>query len=241
MPNTIPAAGEAMPETLEDLIARHDAALQAANICEGTLEGTPQEAELHAAVNAFYDSTAKLTSFGGVMDALRMAEKENRDFHGSIVSETLVKGALEFLEEREAEALWTKAKRLGKELSVVLKELGDTEFAFIRPSNNQFAVCFGGLPHDGEDPLLTAVNAFRDGCKAFAAIPGDFESDEEEEAAANRTYAAPLAVLDQWSQPALSREAVVASLELIMSENLATGYAPALLAACIPFIKGEMI
>lgn len=241
MPKTIPAAGEAMPEKLEDLIARHNAALKAANICEGTLEGTPQEAELHAAVNAFYDSTAKLTSFEGVMDALRMAEKENRDFHGSIVSETLVKGALDFLEEREAEAPWTKAKRLGKELSVILKELGDTEFAFIRPSSNQFAVCFGALPHNGEDPLLAAVNAFRDGCKAFASIPGEFESDEEEEAAANRTYAAPLAVLDSWSQPARSREAVVASLELIMSENLATGYAPALLAACIPFIKGEMI
>lgn len=77
-----------------------------------------------------------------------MAEKENRDFHGSTVSETLVKGVLAYLEEREAEAPWAKAKRLGKELSIVLEELGEPEFAFIRPASVQFAVCFGSLPQN---------------------------------------------------------------------------------------------
>lgn len=51
MPNiSVRAAGEAMPETLEDLIARHNAALAVANAYEGTFQGTPEEAELLAAV-----------------------------------------------------------------------------------------------------------------------------------------------------------------------------------------------
>lgn len=120
MPKTNPAAGEAMPETLEDLIARHNAALAVANAHEGTLQGTPEEAELLAAVDAFEDSTAKITSFEGVMDALRMAEKENRDFHGSIVSETLVKGALAYLEEREAMAPKARLDALTSEIAKII-------------------------------------------------------------------------------------------------------------------------
>ncbi|WP_455918736.1 hypothetical protein [Ensifer canadensis] len=40
---------------------------------------------------------------------------------------------------------WKKARQLGNELSRVLDEIGDSEFAYIRPSRFQFPVVFGGV------------------------------------------------------------------------------------------------
>ncbi|MCZ7480532.1 hypothetical protein [Rhizobium rhizogenes] len=103
MPNTIPAAGEAMPEvTMEAMIARYNAAWAAANNCEGPLEDSPEEVELHAAEEAFEDSAVKLTSHAGILDALRLAAKENEDFPGTKINVTVVKGVIAFLETQEA-------------------------------------------------------------------------------------------------------------------------------------------
>ena len=103
MPNTIPAAGEAMPEvTLEAMIARHNAAIEAANTRKGPIEDSAEEVEMHAAMEAFVESAARLTSFDGLMAALRLANKENEDFDCSVVSATLVKGALTYLEGQTA-------------------------------------------------------------------------------------------------------------------------------------------
>ncbi|MBM3091591.1 hypothetical protein GFB56_12270 [Ensifer sp. T173] len=137
---------------------------------------------------------------------------------------------------------WTKVRELGKQLSQILEEIGDREFAYIRPASNQFAVVFGGNPYDGTDPLLVAIEAYKAGCNAFTAMPGDFETTEAEMAAVAQTYGPPLDDLDSWSEPARSREAVVAALELIKSEHLVVGaLGIALIDACIPYIQGEMI
>lgn len=135
---------------------------------------------------------------------------------------------------------WKRARALGKELSEVLQQVGDTEFAFIRPAGNQFAVCFGGFPHDGPDPLLVAIDAYKKGCSDYRELPDD--DPDAEEAAIAATYGTPMQVLTEWSRPAGSREAVVAALELLKSEHfVAGGMGIALLDACIQFAKGEMI
>lgn len=137
MPKTIPAAGEAMPVTLEELIARHNAALAVANAFEGTFQGTAEEAELLAACDAFADTKARLKSYTGVLDALRLAAKENEDFESSSVSVAAVKGALDFLEEREAEMPVTRADRLSRELSETMAQYFDGTFmALVYPAGN---------------------------------------------------------------------------------------------------------
>ncbi len=147
MPNTIPAAGEAMTSTtLEDMIARHNAALEAANKCNGPLEDSPEEVELHAAVDAFVDSTAKLASYAGVLDALRLAVKENEDFESSSVGVTAVKGALEFLEAREAELPVTRADHLARELSETMAQwLDGTFMALVYPANHRSGYWFRNI------------------------------------------------------------------------------------------------
>lgn len=150
MPNTIPAAGEAMPEvTLEAMIARHNAALAAANSCNGTLEDSPEEVELHAAVEAFVDSPAKLTSYAGVLDALRLAAKENEDFTGSEINVTLVKGVLAFLEEREKELPVDRITRLTQELSEALPTWMYGQFmAMVYPAGDARGVWFRSISFD---------------------------------------------------------------------------------------------
>ncbi len=150
MPNTIPAAGEAMPEiTLEAMIARHNAALAAANSCAGTLEDSPEEVELHAAVEAFVESTAKLTSYAGVLDALRLAAKENEDFCGSEITVTLVKGVLAFLEERENELPVDRVTRLAQELAEALPAWMHGQFmAMVYPAGDVRGYWFRNINFD---------------------------------------------------------------------------------------------
>ena len=136
---------------------------------------------------------------------------------------------------------WKKARELGKQLAAVLEEIGDSEFAYIRPASNQFAVIFGGSPHEGRDPLLVAIEAYHESTKAFLAIPEDFTSTEEENAAIDRTFGPALAELTNWDKGARSREGVVAALELIQSEQLAHGLGVTLIDAIISYVKGEML
>lgn len=137
-------------------------------------------------------------------------------------------------------ANWKRARELGNELSRVLDEIGDSEFAYIRPSKFQFAVVFGGNPDDGQDPLIEAINDYRDGCAAYREPVDD--SPDSYAAAVAETYGPALEALINWTQRARSREAVVHALELIKSEHfIVDGMGTALLDACIPYIKGEMI
>lgn len=140
MPNTIPAAGEAMPEvTLEAMIARHNRAIEAANNCKGPLADSPEESEMHAAMEAFVESSARLTSFDGLIAALRLANKENEDFDCSVVSATLVKGALVYLESQTAK----------ERLSDLLQQAGQ-----IIRDNPDLAIDRITINHDGVHTLI---------------------------------------------------------------------------------------
>lgn len=135
---------------------------------------------------------------------------------------------------------WEKARLLGKELSQLLEDLGDAEFAYIRPSRFQFPVVFGNHAHDCADPLLTAINDYREDCAAYRELPDD--SPDSDDAAVAETYGPAMETLMNWNRRARSREAVVHALELIKSERLVLdGIGTALLDACIPYVKGEMI
>ncbi|QIB38160.1 hypothetical protein G3A56_09285 [Rhizobium oryzihabitans] len=125
--------------TLEAMIARHNAAIEAANNRKGPLEDSPEEVEMHAAMNAFFESSAKLTSFDGLVAALRLADKENEDFECSVVSAALVKGALAYLEAQTAKA----------RLSDLLRQAGQ-----IIRDNPDLAVERITINHDGVHTLI---------------------------------------------------------------------------------------
>ncbi|OWV87341.1 hypothetical protein ATY75_03255 [Rhizobium sp. N122] len=132
---------------------------------------------------------------------------------------------------------WKRARGLAKELSRALAAAGDAEFAHIRPAGTMCPIAFGNAPQ--EDPLLLAIDAYKKGCADYRELPDD--DPVAEEAAIEATYGAPMQVLTEWEQPARSREAVVAALELLKSEHfVAGGMGIALLDACIQFAKGEM-
>ncbi|MBX5236281.1 hypothetical protein HJC02_29075 [Rhizobium sp. NLR4a] len=86
------------------------------------------------------------------------------------------------------------------------------------------------------DPLLVAIEAYKLGCAQFCKLPDD--DPEDEEAAIAATYGPPMEVLEEWTCPARSREAIIAALDILKAEHLVLdGLGTALLDACILGIK----
>lgn len=85
-------------DKLHASIARYNAAYAAANACPTTLEGTAEEAELHAAVESVGSGDYVASTAGGAMAALRLAKKEAEDFAGSDMSRALIDGAMAYLD-----------------------------------------------------------------------------------------------------------------------------------------------
>ena len=150
----VPAVSTGNDVSFESLIARHNAALAAANNCEGPIDGSPEEAELHAAVKAFDDSSAKLVSYAGVLDALRLAAKENEDFEGSFVGVAAVNSALDFLETRENELPLDRVERLARELSETLPQWANGQFmAMVHPDGDIRRFWFRNARDEGSKPV----------------------------------------------------------------------------------------
>ena len=176
MPNTIPAAGEAMPEvTLEAMIARYLAAKAVIDTSKEATQGTPAEAEFHASLEALQETDAKPSTFEGALQALRLAAQEVHDFDGPAMVPNLLDGVLALLETREVQ----------------------------RPV----------------DPVIVAVQAYRDGNKAFEAIPSvDHHKHGGEEAVIAKTYGPPMRILNGWDKPCTSREGAIAALQHALDE-----------------------
>lgn len=176
MPNTIPAAGEAMPKiTLEEMIVRYLAAKAVMDTSKEDTQGTPAEAEFHASLEALQETDAKPSTFEGALQALRLAVQEVRDFDGPEMVPNLLDGVLALLESREIE----------------------------RPV----------------DPVIAAVQAYRDGNKAFEAIPSwDHHKHGGEEAVIEKTYGPPMRVLRDWDTPCTTREGAIAALRHALEE-----------------------
>lgn len=71
-----------------------------------------------------------------------------------------------------------------------------------------------------DDPISTAIEAFRAGNAAFGAIKEeDWPTHGGEEAVIANTYGLPLEVLENWDQPALSLKGAVDALRFANEEN----------------------
>lgn len=87
--------------------------------------------------------------------------------------------------------------------------------------------------------LLAAIENYRAQCKAFAAIPDDFATDEDELVAVDGTYGPALSTLENWAEPAGSVAAVAATLELLLEEHLIVdGWTNNIVQSCLQFLKG---
>ena len=64
----------------------------------------------------------------------------------------------------------------------------------------------------GQDPLLSAIDAFKQGMAAYDVHPG--AGTDVDDAVAGQTYGPALRTLQQWSTPAVTRAGAMAALEL---------------------------
>lgn len=69
------------------------------------------------------------------------------------------------------------------------------------------------------DPIVDAIDAFRDGLMAFDATPSAI-TDLDEDGAIARTYGAPMDVLMEWDRPAQTLAGAVAAIRLADEENI---------------------
>ncbi|CAK7258668.1 MULTISPECIES: hypothetical protein [unclassified Shinella] len=194
-------------------------------------------------------------------------------FLNTVNKYTVVGSYLAALEPAVPEHPWTKARRLGKELSQALADTGDAEFGYILPAGYEYAVGFGMLQEDsprlGEfpmqtisrlgrriaqtlrddpemsvervtidcrgvysqlrlpdaddlppvDPLLAALNEYREATKAFCAIPEDDDFRQNEERYVAETYGAVEQKLLRNVIPTTSIEGVKAAIRFAIDDG----------------------
>ncbi|MGI8397774.1 hypothetical protein ACRYWZ_15485 [Agrobacterium deltaense] len=151
---TAPAVSTGNDVSFESLIARLNAATAAANSLSVPLADTAEEAELHAAVDEITESQASIVSYDGVLQALRLAVKENKDFQGSDVSVASVAAALRFLEKREAELPVDRVERLAIELSETLPQWASGQFmAMVYPAGDIRGFWFRNARDENAKPV----------------------------------------------------------------------------------------
>lgn len=225
MPNTIPAAGEAMPEvTLEAMIERYlaaKAAMDAGKAPQGSLE----EAEFHTALEALQETNAKPSTPEGAMQALRLAAKEVNDYDGPEMVPNLLSGAIAVLEARESELPVDRVDRLARELSEALPQWFNGQFmAMVYPAGDVrgywFRSLFRGENGEKTDPVVKAVQDYRDGCARFSAInSADWPLHGGEDDVIEKTYGGPMKALENWDRPCASRDGAIAALRHALAES----------------------
>jgi hypothetical protein len=214
------AAGEAMPTiTLEALMSDYVAAMEAVTAYPGPIEKTPVEAAFLAAVDALAQTSAAPSSYEGMMKAIRLAGQEVEDFSGSEMGDTLVKGVLAFLEEREMELPVDRVDRLARELAETLPRWANGSFmAMVYPDNDArgywFRTVTVGDDNAEADPLIKVINEHNRAWSEYCAV--DFAA--EEEAGLKSAWQKPYAVLQQWDSPCTSRDSAIAAMKMAMDE-----------------------
>ncbi|OJF97573.1 hypothetical protein [Pararhizobium antarcticum] len=87
------------------------------------------------------------------------------------------------------------------------------------------------------DPIISAIQAYKDGCVAFCAVPED-EMEQDEENVIARTYGAPMEILENWDQPAMTQEGAIVALRLMRDEHLyIDGFGGAMFAAALAYFE----
>lgn len=220
MPNTIPAAGEAMPTvSLESLVQQYNAADKLVNNLPHALQDSPEEAVFHAAIDAFDDVAVTLSSHKGMMEALRLAAKETDEFTTSNIARVAVNAVLEFLEERDAEMPVERVERLAREMAETLPKWANGSFmAMVYPEGDARGYWFRSVTRDEHgkeaDPLVKVINDHKTAWDTYCAV--DFGADEEGEL--KTAWKKPYAVLEKWEKPCTSRDSAIAAMKLAMDE-----------------------
>ena len=117
-----------------------------------------------------------------------------------------------------------KVNRLGWELAHALDEYADGDWkAVVYPTSVRptFAVGFCVLDLPGiKDPLIDAIQAYRDGVARMDAITNEEITRENEERLVSETYGPHLDKLLTWDKPALTREGAIAALKFMEDQHV---------------------
>jgi hypothetical protein len=128
-------------------------------------------------------------------------------------------------------------------LPQVLADIGDIEFAYVRPAGVDFAVTCGGIPSNEPDPLQDAIKAYQTGSAAFNCIKeAEWPQHGGEDAVITKTYGAPLEVLENREQPAISRNGALEALRLAYEESSNFDANPtvrAMVSAALTYFENE--
>ena len=116
----------------------------------------------------------------------------------------------------DVEHPWEKARRLARELSDTLAQVEDGDwFAKVYPANANLPPVFFGsisaLDAKVYDPLLDAIQAYRDGSADFETNANEHNEDWYPSV----SYQPPLEALEAWDKPILTHEAAMAALKLV--------------------------
>lgn len=90
-------------------------------------------------------------------------------------------------------------------------------------------------PHS--DPIIGAIQAYRNGSSAFNARP-EYREKEDELKAIAETYGPPTKVLEEWTTPARTIEGALAALKLIRDDVIIEHLGISLLEAAIGYLEG---
>jgi hypothetical protein len=93
------------------------------------------------------------------------------------------------------------------------------------------------------DPLIDMLEAYREGMTAFSALKeDDWPLHGGEDAVIQKTYGAPLNALNEWDQPARTREGAIAALRFIAEETRnfwSSEGVPAMAMAALAYFEQE--
>ncbi|NSX91475.1 hypothetical protein [Agrobacterium tumefaciens] len=125
----------------------------------------------------------------------------------------------------EQEMICDKVDRLARELSEALPQWVNGQFmAMVYPAGDVRGYWFRSMTRDenGEktDPVIAAVQDYRDGCARFNAInSADWPLHGGEDAVIEKTYGGPMAALENWGRPCTSRDGAIAALRHALAES----------------------
>lgn len=147
----------------------------------------------------------------------------------------------------EQEMICDKVDRLARELSEALPQWVNGQFmAMVYPSGDIRGYWFRSLCRDenGEktDPVVKAVQDYRDGCARFNAInSAEWPLHGGEDAVIEKTYGSPLEALQNWDKPCVSRDGAIAALRFAVAE-IDGFYCPetisAMIRAALAYLEG---
>ena len=102
------------------------------------------------------------------------------------------------------------------------------------------AVAVPAVAAELHDPLLEAIEAFRDGNRRFCALPEDFAPYADEDEAIEATYGPPLEALNEWDDPAQSLAGVREAIRIVLKEGCLGNWMEAsLLTAALAYLDQE--